>query len=175
VDPEAARAVISNPVLAPKTTLITLDLTHQCLATKPIRESLLRGPEPTEPPSQLRILLKEILEFFAKSYDEDFNIKAGPPLHDPLAVAVVFGYGSIYEDDGERYEVSVVTAGDHSTLDSVRGQVGRTEVKKVDRANSPSSQGVRIPRKLNVDAFWQVLEDCTSIAERHSSKATTSG
>jgi uridine nucleosidase len=175
-DPEAARAVFSNPALAPKTTLICLDLTHQCLATKPVRESLLhgvRGPDQSRKPSKLRILLSEILEFFAASYDEFFDIKAGPPLHDPLAVAVLFGFAAskvegchpvIFEDDGERYTVSIVTAGEHSSSDAVRGQVGRTVVKTSDIVG----HGVRIPRKLNVDTFWQVLEECCSIAEKHS-------
>ena len=174
-DPEAARAVFSNPVLAPKTTLICLDLTHQCLATKSVRESLLRGPGSANlstPPSKLRVLLNEVLEFFAASYDEFFDIKAGPPLHDPLAVAVLFGFAAskmtsahpvIFEDQGERYAVSVVTAGEHSSSDAIRGQVGRTVVKASDVAG----HGVRIPRKLNVDAFWDVLEDCCSIAEKH--------
>ena len=60
--------------------------------------------------------------------------------------------------------VSVVTAGEHSTSDAVRGQVGRTLVEGSDVAG----RGVRIPRELNVDEFWQVLEDCCSIAEKHS-------
>ena len=92
VDPEAAQSIFSNPVLASKTTLITLDLTHQCLATKTVRQDLLFGSDPSKQPSQLRTLLHEILEFFAGTYDEFFDIKAGPPLHDPLAVAVLFGF-----------------------------------------------------------------------------------
>ncbi len=163
-DPEAARAVFSNPILAPKTTLIALDLTHQCLATKAVREALLQGPSgSSRTPSQLRVLLNEILEYFASSYDEFFDIKEGPPLHDPLAVAVIFGYGMIFEDTDDRYSVSVVTAGEHSNLDSIRGQVGRTVVEALNIRH-----GVRIPRKLNVEAFWRVLEECCSTAEKHT-------
>ena len=174
-DPEAAQAVFSNPVLATKTTLICLDLTHQCLATKQVRESLLYAAcsaGPSKSPTKLRVLLNEILEFFAASYDEFFDIKAGPPLHDPLAVAVLFGFATsklkgphpvIFQDDGERYTIFVVTAGEHSASDAIRGQVGRTVVK----ASDTTGHGVRIPRKLNVEAFWRVLEDCCSIAEKH--------
>ena len=174
-DPEAARAVFSNSVLAPKITLISLDLTHQCLATKSVRDGLLHGPggaDPKSQPSKLRVLLNEILEFFAASYDEFFDIKAGPPLHDPLAVAVLFGFAAsqinnthpvIFEDEGMRYTVSVVTAGEHSSSDAIRGQVGRTVVG----ASDVVGHGVRIPRQLNVDAFWNVLEHCCSIAEKH--------
>lgn len=153
---------MSNPVLAPKTILITLDLTHQCLATPTVRKALLHGPDPSKKPSQLRLLLDEILETFASSYDTFFDVKTGPPLHDPLAVAAIFGYATgIFDDsENERFDVSVVTDGQHSLLDSVRGQVGRTVVTK-----SETGQGVRIPRKMNQDLFWAELERCCQIAD----------
>ena len=93
VDPEAAKSIFDHPVLAPKTTLITLDLTHLCLATKAVREKLLYGANRSKEPSRLRHLLHEILEFFASTYDEFFDIRSGPPLHDPLAMAILFGVG----------------------------------------------------------------------------------
>lgn len=80
-------------MLAAKTTLITLDLTHLCLATKEVRQRLLHGDTLSKEPSLLRRLLSEILEHFAVGYDELFDISAGPPLHDPLAVAILFGVG----------------------------------------------------------------------------------
>lgn len=123
-----------------------------------MRDRLLYGTDKEKNPSKLRVILSEILEFFAKSYDEYFDIKAGPPLHDPLAAAVLFGYPSIYRDDGDRYEVSCITDGVHSKLDNIRGQVGRTIVKKAE-------SGVRIPRELNVEEFWRVLEDCCARAD----------
>lgn len=83
-------------------------------------------------------------------------------MHDPLATAVIFGYDSgIYEDDNVRYAVTVVTDGAHGTDDALRGQVGRTIATKL----ASGTQGVKIPRKLNVDAFWKMLEECCSIAE----------
>ncbi|KAJ8606241.1 hypothetical protein MRB53_041113 [Persea americana] len=128
-DPEAAHAIFSDATLAAKTTLVTLDLTHQCLATKEVRARLLGQGKP----SPLRGFLSEILEFFAQSYVEWFGVHEGPPLHDPLAVAALFGYGSgIFEEDDERYNITVVTDGAHSALDSVRGQVGRTVLTKIE-------------------------------------------
>ncbi|KAK4946303.1 Uridine nucleosidase 1 [Elasticomyces elasticus] len=163
-DPEAAQAVFSNPIVSAKTTLVTLDLTHQCLATKEVRERLLQGN--SEKPSQLRLFLHEILEFFAQSYVEWFEVYEGPPLHDPLAVAALFGYSSgIYEEDGDRYDVRVVTDGAHSPLDSVRGQVGRTVVTKVEAGPNGLVQGVRIPRKLHTGKFWDVLQQCAQLAD----------
>ena len=161
-DPEAAQAVFSNPVIASKTTLVTLDLTHQCLATKEVRERLLGSGKP----SQLRLFLHEILTFFAQSYVEWFDVHEGPPLHDPLAIAALFGYSNgVFDDDGDRYDVKVITDGGHSPLDAVRGQVGRTVVEKVETSRSGKASGVRIPRKLHTHAFWEVLEKCTRFAD----------
>lgn len=164
-DPEAAQAVFSNPIVASKTTLVTLDLTHQCLATKEVRDRLLGPGKPT----QLRLFLHEILTFFAESYVEWFDVHEGPPLHDPLAVAVLLGHQSgIYDEDGDRYEIFVVTDGVHSLLDSVRGQVGRTVVKKVEMRAGERLEGVRIPRKLHTHKFWDVLEQCAKAADEKS-------
>lgn len=70
-DPEAAARLFAHPQLAPKTTLVPLDLTHLVLATAEVRALLLYGPEgPREGPgkSTLRIMLVELLMFFAKTY-----------------------------------------------------------------------------------------------------------
>ncbi|MCJ1299179.1 Uridine nucleosidase 1 [Hypocenomyce scalaris] len=164
-DPEAARSVFSNPVLAPKTSLITLDLTHLCLATTAVREKLLKGGD-VATPTDLRVMLEEILAFFTAGYDTHFGMADGPPLHDPLAVAVLLPDSAIFEDDGSRYDVRMVTVGEHvaadgEDLETVRGQIGRTVV-----TTNATGKGVRIPRALNVDVFWQCLSDCCSVAER---------
>ncbi|KAE8443170.1 hypothetical protein EG329_002268 [Mollisiaceae sp. DMI_Dod_QoI] len=167
-DPEAARSIFSNPALAAKTTLITLDLTHLCLATLTVRQKLLNGGDPSKPPSDLRIMLEEILDFFASGYDNFFGMAEGPPLHDPLAVAALLPNSDIFLDEGDRYIVTMVTAGEHTAVDGAdlegaRGQIGRTVVTK-----SQTGKGVRIPRQLNVDSFWQMLSDCCTVAEKKS-------
>jgi uridine nucleosidase len=71
-DPEAAAFIFGNKQLAAKTTLIPLDVTHLVLATKDVRELLLYGPDgPREGPgkSRLRVMLVELLMFFAKTYE----------------------------------------------------------------------------------------------------------
>lgn len=70
IDPEAAHEIFSNKELAGKTTLIPLDLTHQVLATPDIRDLILYGKERQgkEPKSTLRLMLIELLYFFAKTY-----------------------------------------------------------------------------------------------------------
>lgn len=61
----------------------------------------------------------------------------------------------------ERFAVSVVTEGH---LDDAKkgAEIGRTVVTPKE----PGVPGVRIPRGLDVDAFWNVIEDCIEEAEK---------
>ncbi|KAI4120791.1 MAG: hypothetical protein LQ338_006765 [Usnochroma carphineum] len=166
-DPEAAQSVFSNPVLAPKTTLIPLDLTHTVLATKAVQENLLYGSSDArgKGASNVRKVFHDLLVFYAHTYADVFGISAGPPLHDPLAVAVVlFDIGAeelAFDDrDGERFNVEIVTDGKHSDWDAERGQVGRTMIWE---SNGPK---VRIPHGLDVGRFWDVIEECLQRVDR---------
>ena len=71
IDPEAAAEVFHNKEAARKTTLVPLDLSHQVLATKEIRERLVYG-EGAEPAGKgkttLRAMLGELLKFVAGAY-----------------------------------------------------------------------------------------------------------
>ncbi|KAK1973028.1 inosine-uridine preferring nucleoside hydrolase [Colletotrichum eremochloae] len=182
IDPEAAASVFHNKALAAKTTLVTLDLSHQVLATEEVRDLLLYGKEGTAAAEKtgkgkttLRQMLVELLMFFAKTYSDVFGITAGPPLHDPLAVAAVLG-GTKHEIPfrdyntkkgncvkyHERFELTVVTEGDIEEAKAGRSQLGRT----IARPLPPGSEGVRIPRGLDITMFWRVLEECTERADR---------
>ncbi|KAH6898768.1 Inosine/uridine-preferring nucleoside hydrolase domain-containing protein [Thelonectria olida] len=176
VDPEAAATVFHTKEIAAKTTIVPLDLSHQVLATPDVREMLLYGRDgdKTGPgKTTLRTMLVELLYFFAKTYAETFGITAGPPLHDPLAVAaVLIGTENeipFFEWDAERspgpehherFEVTVITEG---TFDEARAgkQTGRTLAKSLP----PGSEGVRIPRGVDIEEFWQVIEDCIESAD----------
>ncbi|MCJ1244189.1 Uridine nucleosidase 1 [Trapelia coarctata] len=190
-DPEAASSIFSNPVLAAKTTLIPLDLTHQVLATHEVQQLLLHGtalpftfasspatptPYATAPPpskaeaSTLRRMLHDLLTFFAHTYASVFGITAGPPLHDPLAVAILLSNLNptpanaelLFNDhNNERFAVEVITTGLHSAIKSERGDVGRTVVRKLGEGE----EGVCIPRGVDVSAFWGLLEECVRKAE----------
>lgn len=173
VDPEAAAHIFSNPVLAPKTVLIPLDVTHLVLATKEVQKLLLYGKLSTgaemEGKSRLRVMLVELLTFFAKTYADVFGITEGPPLHDPLAVAVILDgivgeelpfFDFRQERGRERFEVRVVTEGSHD--DAQKGsETGRTIVKLLPEGQ----EGVKIPRGLDIGRFWTVLEGCLERAE----------
>ena len=171
-DPEAAYALFTNRALASKTTLIPLDLTHQVCADARVLERL-RGPGnsggngASEGDGGLRAMLTQVVTFFAQTYLNEFGMEA-PPLHDPVAVAAVLA-PSLFVDNGERFEVFVVTEGDDGMWEHQRtvservGQCGRTVVKLLDKG----TQGVRIPRTLAcVETFWEMLELSVARAEQ---------
>ena len=102
--------------------------------------------------------------FFASTYAKVHGLTSGPPLHDPVAVAVLVELPDRLEfndSNGERWHVNVITDGMHSDSDEERGQVGRTDITKAGLGEG----GVRIPRSLNVKRFWEVVEECIRRAE----------
>ncbi|KAK5129110.1 hypothetical protein LTR08_003898 [Meristemomyces frigidus] len=184
-DPESAQAIFSNAELAKKTTLIPLDLTHQFLATSEVRIGLLgfgsgAGSEPTMASvSSVRRLFFEIVTFFARTYADVFGITAGPPTHDPLAVAVAFRPDLFYcnaegtaEHSGqhERFTVEVVTKGEHgmNVSSDTSSQCGRTIVTPLP----PGEEGITIPRGLEARTLWSLLEACLNRTEMSMHRAT---
>ncbi|KAM3563516.1 hypothetical protein MY1884_001214 [Beauveria asiatica] len=188
IDPEAAAEVFGNPVLARKTTVVPLDLSHQVPATAAVREMLLHGrgaaaaaaaaaktaDDATKGKTTLRTMLVELLYFFANTYADVFGITEGPPLHDPLAVAAVLTGTpdeiSFHDWDAERseapryderFDVSVVTIGVFEDARDGKAETGRTVGTLLPRGQP----GVRIPRSLDVAKFWSVIEDCVERAD----------
>ncbi|PHH81406.1 hypothetical protein CDD83_3586 [Cordyceps sp. RAO-2017] len=179
VDPEAAALVFRCPDLAAKTTVVPLDLSHQVLATDRVRRLLLYGADADAEAAgpgktTLRTMLVELLYFFAKTYSDVFGITAGPPLHDPIAVAAVLigtpdeipfaewdADRSAAPRHAERFDVAVVTDGSFEEARSGEKQTGRT----LATALPPGRPGVRIPRSLDVARFWQVVEECVQRAD----------
>lgn len=183
VDPEAADALFSNSILNKKMIMIPLDVTHLVLATEEVQSLLLHGKggmekagvwvdgKVGEGKSTLRKMLVELLLFFAKTYRDVFGIEEGPPLHDPLAVAVIldgiagteipfYDFVEGEEGRGERYDVHVITEGSHD--EALKGaETGRTVVKLLPKGE----EGVKIPRNLDVERFWGILEECLQRAD----------
>ncbi|KAM0255022.1 hypothetical protein ACHAQJ_006170 [Trichoderma viride] len=172
-DPEAAQAIFSNPKLAEKTTLIPLDLTHQMLATPDVIQYLRFGYDHSnggekniDQISTIRQLFVEIVSSFAKSYADLYGL-SGPPLHDPLAVAVCFAPALFDDNSGERFAVHIVIDGHHpNSMEDCAAehisQCGRTVVKLLPEG----SAGVRIPRTLDVALMWRVIDLCLKNAEK---------
>ena len=166
-DPEAAQAIFSDPDLAAKTTLIPLDLTHLVRATTEIQQQLLQKSAMSNSSSSaggstIRQLFHELLIFFAGTYEAVFGVSDGPPLHDPVAVAILLDEQNHFEDrGGERFDVEIVLEGLHSKVASESKQVGRTVVKE----SSHKTSGVRIPRNADLPWFWGLIGDCLSQVE----------
>ncbi|CAG8071672.1 unnamed protein product [Penicillium salamii] len=155
-DVESARSVFSNPLLKPKTFLIPLDVSHQAYTTQKVREMLLNGEKG---PTRLRTMFNELLVYFADTYETAWGMDQGPPLHDPLAVAILLADHpdpdvriKFNDNDGERWSLEVVLSG---------LQEGRTVATRVEHGKP----GVMIPRSLDMDKFWEVLESCMAKAD----------
>lgn len=196
VDPEAATEVFGNKELASKTSVVPLDLSHQILATEDVRDLLLYGKggekKTGKGKTTLRQMLVELLYFFAQTYayvpsdvfyssflkltlgSTAFGITAGPPLHDPLAVALALvgtddeiaffdwdSKKSAHPEHNERFEVTVVTEGSFEEAKDGGKETGRTIAKVLP----PGSEGVRIPRSCDTAKFWAVIEDCMERAD----------
>ncbi|KAL4922692.1 Inosine/uridine-preferring nucleoside hydrolase domain-containing protein [Aspergillus aurantiobrunneus] len=171
-DPEASQSIFSDEILAPKTFLMTLDLTHQVLASRDVQTRILHGDgDLSAPPTVLRQMLYELLLFFASTYETEFGLTTGPPLHDPLAVAVILStlnqeFARKHPDqtltfddgNGERFAVNVVTDGLHGKDVALVGQLGRSVV-----ASHPV--GVTIPRGVDLAAFWGIILGCIKRAD----------
>lgn len=110
----------------------------------------------------------------------------GPPLHDPLAVAIaLIGTSSeipFYDFDPaspegperrERFELTVVTEGTLAEAQEKgsKSQLGRT----VARLLEPGSQGVRIPRGLDIPMFWKIIGECTQRADEVNAQRLKAG
>lgn len=147
-DPEAAASVFSNPQLATKTTLIPLDITHQVLGDETVLRLLSRNHTGNGrlADSPIRQLFLEIMTFFAHTYDREFGMSDGPPLHDPIAIAAAFAPEMFDDNHGERFEVCVIKTGDECLFDNERrvtdiGQCGRTVAKMVARCTHSTNAG----------------------------------
>ena len=174
IDPEASEAIFSNPILAPKTAIASLDLTHTVLASKEVQTRILYGSQanPSSETTVLRRIMHALLMFFGSTYETVFGITTGPPLHDPLAVAMILSnlnpeYAKKHptkalkfdDKDGERFNISIVTDGKHGKDVSVTGQLGRAVVTPAQ------GHGVGIPRGVDNDAFWNMVLECLQLAD----------
>jgi uridine nucleosidase len=140
------------------------------LGTKAVRHTQLYGSDvPLDPstsytdrtPSALRALFTQIMSFFAGTYAEIFSITAGPPLHDPLAVAAAI-HPEIFDDhQGERFQVDIVTEGVHSADQTTIGELGRTKVTKLAEGEG----GCQIPRGVSLEKFWGSIESALKKAD----------
>jgi uridine nucleosidase len=150
-----------------------LDLTHQVLASQAIQTRILHGSiQSPDEPTILRQILHALLTFFAATYEKTFGLNTGPPLHDPLAVAVILSTlnpafankhpnrALVFDDKGgERFALKIVTDGRHGKDVSETGQLGRSIATPVD------GPGVAVPRGVDLEAFWNLISQCIQLAD----------
>ena len=153
--------------------MIPLDLSHQVLGVKTVRQTLLYGSDqPLDPsttyadrtPSPVRALFTQIMSFFAGTYAEVFSITEGPPLHDPLAVSAAIDPDFFDDKNGERFQVDIVTEGIHSVDQKNVGELGRTKATKLPAGEG----GCRIPRAVDLEKFWESIESCLKRSDEAS-------
>ena len=120
------------------------------MVTEDVVNLMLQGPKDgkSKPNSKPRRIFTDLLKFFRGEYRRIYHLDG--PLHDPIAVAAILEdegaekMGFDY-NGGETFEIELVTEGE---------QRGRTVAKKLP----VGTPGLRIPRGLDVDGFWSVLE-----------------
>ena len=67
----------------------------------------------------------------------------------------------------EQWRVKITTDGLHSDLEQEQGQVGRTVIDVP--IEGIDGLGIRIPKCLDVNRLWEILDECLSRAEEATS------
>ncbi|KAF8466924.1 inosine-uridine preferring nucleoside hydrolase-domain-containing protein [Kalaharituber pfeilii] len=149
--PESANAIFCNTELSHRITLITLDLSHQVLATADVLQTLLTLPNHVHSTDQvlkdgttpLRRMFHDLLCFFASTYARIFNITEGPPCTIPLPW---------------KWEYVKVLVDTHGV------EVGRTR-KLVPKEGETV---VRAATAMDVPRFWEVLIGLVEVADKRA-------
>jgi len=147
-DPEAAAEVLGCEELRGKIVMAPLDLTHLVRGTKQVQDLLFR--EGQTGLSHTRALFKEIMVFFADAYRIQFDISDGPPLHDPVAVYAVLCTSDFDDHKGERWTIATVVGSERDGQTSLVG---------------PVKSGARVPRGVDLEAFWKAIDEALTAAE----------
>jgi len=141
MDPEATDVVLKSGL---PITMCGLDVTHQALVTQEIFAEL------EEMGTELSKKIIGLMKFFAKTYDEVFEMP-DPPLHDPVAIAVLI-------------DPTVVQSKFVNVECELKGEFtrGATVVDIFDREGRKKNATVA----LNLDApkFWTMMLDAVRAA-----------
>lgn len=141
MDPEAADVVLRSGL---PLTMCGLDVTHQALVTKEIFTALQQMGTP------LSSTIIGLLKFFAKTYDEVFEMP-DPPLHDPVAIALLIDRSVV---KSRHVNVQVELSGPLTR--------GATVVDIYQRLGEPANCNVALD--LDFDKFWSMMLEAISKA-----------
>lgn len=145
MDPEACDVVLKSGL---PLTMIGLDVTHQALITKEVFTRLeALGTE-------LSKTLSGLMKFFAKTYDEVFEMP-DPPLHDPVAVAVLID--------------SLVTKNKFVNVECELTGTYTRGATVVDIFNREGGKpNVNVALELDAPRFWDLMIDAVEKAGKAS-------
>ncbi|KAF8061292.1 iunH [Scenedesmus sp. PABB004] len=135
VDPEAAKVVFESGV---RLTMVPLEVTHTALVSGAVLQRI------AAPPTPFRALVGQLLTFFEGTYRDVFGFDAGPPLHDPCAVAAVIA--------PELFEFETMRVDIETTSPLSAGQTV-CDVRHVSKA----PRNCRVARRMDVAAFWELM------------------
>lgn len=134
-DPEAIRIVLDSGV---DFTMVGLDITHQALITREVRDRIAAIGTP------LAIFGVELLEFFCAAYERAEHMPDGP-LHDPITVALL---ADVAVATTVRTRIDVELDGTETR--------GATSVDLLDVLGRPHNATVALD--LDVERFWTLVE-----------------
>lgn len=155
-DPDAANFVFQDDELNYKCVLSPLDLTHKCIATTKVDQTILADGN-----SKLRKLFYELFLFFTKTYKNVQGFESGPPVHDPVTLMpLLLFYGQV---DNEQLKFSFKRYSLTVDRDTSSPDCGRTIV--VEEHDVDSTKGVIVGLEMNVDFFWEQIFDALSAAD----------
>lgn len=136
MDPEAADVVLRSGLAL---TMCGLDVTHQALVTSKV---FTRLQEIGTPLSETIIGL---LKFFAKTYDEVFEMP-DPPLHDPVAIALLI-------------DRTVVKSRFVNVQTELNGTLTRGATVVDIHGRLSENANCNVALELDADKFWEMMLD----------------
>ena len=143
MDPEACDVVLKSKI---PLTMIGLDVTHQALITPEIFARL------DAIGTEISKTLSGLMRFFAKTYNDVFEMPH-PPLHDPLAVAVLID--------------SAVTKNRFVNVECELNGVHTRGATVVDIFNRTGREpNTTVALELDFDRFWTMMLDAVEKAGR---------
>ena len=136
MDPEAADVVVKSGL---PLTMCGLDVTHQALVTSEIFARLEALSHP------ISETISGLLQFFASTYRDVFEMP-DPPLHDPVAVALLIDRSVVKT---RRANVEIELNGKFTR--------GATVVDIYNRSGAPANTDVAL--ELDFEKFWNLILD----------------
>ena len=135
-DPEAADIVIRSGL---EVTMSGLNITHQALATDAVLQRILDLGTP------LSKTVVDLLNFFKQTYQDVFNMP-DPPLHDPVAVALII------DPEVARMRFAPVAV-------ELEGALTRGATLVDLYGTTGQESNVHVAMELDVDRFWDLVID----------------